>query len=72
MAIAFTLIGTAKLNKIDPQAWLACVLAQIADHKITRLDERMPWRDAAQEAQQSRSCPIAPSFSIISRRARLS
>lgn len=47
MAIAFTLIETAKLNKVDPQTWLTWVLAQIADHKITRLDELMPWRYAA-------------------------
>ena len=46
-AIAYTLIETAKLNGIDPQAWLAWVLAQIADHKITRLDELMPRRYAA-------------------------
>ena len=50
MAIAFTLIETAKLNQVDPQAWLTWVLAQIADHKITRLDERLPWRYAAQAA----------------------
>jgi len=50
MAIAFTLIETAKLNKVDPQAWLTWALAQIADHKITRLDELMPWRYAAQAA----------------------
>ena len=47
MAIAFTLIETAKLNDVDPQAWLTWVLAQIADHKITRLDELLPWRYAA-------------------------
>jgi hypothetical protein len=47
MAIAFTLIETAKLNKVDPQAWLTWVLAQVADHKITRLDGLMPWRYAA-------------------------
>ena len=46
-AIAYTLIETAKLNKVDPQAWLTWVLAQIADHKITRLDELTPWRYAA-------------------------
>ena len=50
MAIAYTLIETAKLNKVDPQAWLTWVLAQIADHKITRLDELTPWRYAAQVA----------------------
>ena len=49
MAIAFTLIETAKLNNVDPQAWLTWVLAQIADHKITRLDELMPWRYAAEQ-----------------------
>ncbi|MCP5080764.1 MAG: IS66 family transposase [Alphaproteobacteria bacterium] len=46
MAIAFTLIETAKLNGVDPQAWLTWVLAQIADHKITRIDELLPWRYA--------------------------
>ena len=50
MAIAFTLIETPKLNGINPQAWLTWVLAQIADHKITRLDELLPWRYAAQAA----------------------
>ena len=50
MAIAFTLIETAKLNNVDPQAWLTWVLAQIADHKITRIDELLPWRYAAQAA----------------------
>ena len=46
-AIAYTLIETAKLNGVDPQAWLTDVLSRIADHKITRLDELMPWRYAA-------------------------
>jgi transposase len=46
-AIAYTLIETAKLNNVDPQAWLTHVLATIADHKITRLDELLPWRYAA-------------------------
>ena len=45
-AIAYTLIETAKLNSVDPQAWLTDVLGRIADHKITRLDELMPWRYA--------------------------
>ena len=46
MAIAFTLIETAKLNNVDPQAWLTWVLARIADHKITRIEELLPWRYA--------------------------
>ncbi|MDA1325626.1 MAG: IS66 family transposase [Proteobacteria bacterium] len=42
-AIAYTLIETAKLNGIDPHAWLTDVLGRIADHKITRIDELLPW-----------------------------
>ena len=45
-AIAYTLIETAKLNKVDPQAWLTDVLNRIADHKINRIDELLPWRCA--------------------------
>ena len=42
-AIAYTLIETAKLNGVDPQAWLAGTLARIPDHKINRIDELLPW-----------------------------
>jgi transposase len=49
-AIAFTLIETAKLNGVNPQAWLTDVLSRIAEHKITRLDELLPWRYAAAAA----------------------
>ena len=38
-----TLIMTAKLNDIDPQAWLANVLGRIADHPANRLDQLLPW-----------------------------
>jgi transposase len=38
-----TLIMTAKLNDIDPQAWLANVLGRIADHPVNRLDQLLPW-----------------------------
>ena len=50
MAIAYTLIETAKLNSVDPQAWLTWVLGRIADHKINRLDGLMPWSYAATAA----------------------
>jgi hypothetical protein len=42
-AVMLTLIQTAKLNDVDPQAWLADVLARIADHKITDLAALLPW-----------------------------
>ena len=42
-AIIYTLIQTAKLNDIDPQAWLADVLACIADYPATKLDDLLPW-----------------------------
>ncbi len=47
MAIAFTLIETAKLNGVGPQAWLTDVLSRIADHKINRIDELLPWNCSA-------------------------
>jgi transposase len=43
-AIAYTLIETAKLNGVDPQAWLADTLAHIPDYKITKVDDLLPWR----------------------------
>jgi len=45
-AVAYTLIETAKLDGVDPQAWLTDVLSCIADHKINRIDELLPWRQA--------------------------
>jgi transposase len=42
-ALMYTLIGTAKLNDLDPQAWLADVLARIADTSQTKLSELLPW-----------------------------
>jgi len=46
-AIAYTLIETAKMNNVDPEAWLTWVLERLPDHKINRIDELMPWRFAA-------------------------
>jgi transposase len=42
-AAMYSLIVTAKLNGIDPQAWLADVLRRIADHPASRLDQLLPW-----------------------------
>jgi len=43
-AAIYTLIATAKLNDIDPQAWLADVLARLPDHPAKRIHELLPWR----------------------------
>jgi hypothetical protein len=42
-AAMYSLIATAKLNDVDPRAWLADVLGRIADHPASRLDELLPW-----------------------------
>jgi transposase len=42
-ASMYSLIVTAKLNDVDPRAWLADVLARIADHPASRLHELLPW-----------------------------
>lgn len=42
-AIAYTLIETARMNGVNPEAWLTWFLERIADHKINRIDELAPW-----------------------------
>jgi hypothetical protein len=48
-AAIYTLIQTAKLNGVDPQAWLADVLARIAETPIQRLDQLLPWNWRTQD-----------------------
>jgi transposase len=43
-AAIYTLIETAKLNDVDPRAWLADVLARIPDHPAKRITDLLPWR----------------------------
>ncbi len=45
-AAIYTLVATAKLNNVDPQAWLADVLARLPDHPAKRIHELLPsnWR----------------------------
>jgi transposase len=54
-AMMYALIVTAKLNDVDPRAWLADVLARIADHPVSRLDELLPWKWKAATAVAARA-----------------
>jgi hypothetical protein len=42
-AIAYTLIETARMNGVSPEAWLTWVPERIADHKINRIGELASW-----------------------------
>jgi transposase len=42
-AAMYRIVVTAKMNNVDPQAWLADVLSRIAEHPVHRLDELLPW-----------------------------
>ena len=54
-AVMYTLIVTAKMNDVDPQAWLANVLARIAGHPLQRLDELLPWNWKKAQADDTRA-----------------
>jgi transposase len=49
----YSLIVTCKLNDVDPQAWLADVLARIASHPVHRIDELLPWNWKAERDAQA-------------------
>ena len=50
-AVMYSLIVTAKMNDVDPQAWLADVLARIAEHPVQKLDQLLPWNWCQLNAQ---------------------
>ena len=64
----YSLIVTAKMNDVDPQAWLADVLARIAEHPAHQLDELLPWnwRSAAcQSGSMSGTQQLAQTRCVI-------
>ena len=54
-AAIYTLIETAKLNDVDPQAWLADVLARLQDHPAKRIHELLPWNWKRQRQHQQKA-----------------
>jgi transposase len=50
-AAVYTLVETCKLNEVDPQAWLAFVLAKLPDYLAKRTDELLPWNWKASQGQ---------------------
>jgi transposase len=50
-AVMYTLIHTAKLNDVDPRAWLADVLSCVNDQNIHNLDQLLPWNWKTQSAR---------------------
>jgi transposase len=54
-AAMYSLIVTAKLNDVDPQAWLADVLARIAEHPAHRIDQLLPWNWQPHSAPKSQA-----------------
>jgi IS66 C-terminal element len=61
-AALYSLIGTAKLNGIDPEAYLRDVLTCIPDHPISHIEELLPWNVVAESAETPplAAWPIAP------------
>ena len=54
-AVLYSLIVTAKMNDVDPQAWLADVLARIAEHPAHKIDELLPWNWRPRSALRSQA-----------------
>ena len=58
----YSLIVTAKMNDVDPQAWLADVLTRIASHPVQKLDELLAWALASASAAPRRLTTVTPNY----------
>ncbi len=57
-AAMYSLIGTARLNGLDPEAYLAYVIERISDHQVNRIDELLPWNVAPHLPTAAKVSPI--------------
>jgi hypothetical protein len=60
----YTLIVSAKMNDIDPQAWLADVLARLPDMPMSRVQELLPWNWTVSGASSSGLIPLLTHKSV--------
>lgn len=57
-AAMYTIIGSARLNGMDPEAYLHDVIEHIADHPANRIDELLPWNVAPHLPAAAKAAPI--------------